>query len=274
MSDVFLAAEGCESLTAVVPDSVWPHLPELIIQHQEDTKGEVKMKEFKMKRVVITVMMIALAVSSTAAIAEWTWDGTENPLHGWPIAPEAWTYDYNGLGYTRQLTTTEGALLRFDGLPGELVRANGWFIETRVKVTLPTNTDSADAIITLGDEVGGGYVIFSTRNIPCYGPGSGYGFDVPLVGDDWNVIRRTMPAGGTAIQVDVNGTPVGSFTTAYDGWYNSIVTIGDWGSGGGSDVAWDYLSFNEEQVIPEPGSLLVFASGLCGLASFMVRRRK
>ena len=199
-----------------------------------------------MKVIVSALLMIALAVTSTAVFAARIWDGSAAPTWGYAIYPQYFTYDYNGLGYTRQVTgSASEAFLRFDAAPDELVRANGWFVEARLKVTLPTNYDYADCIITLGDDVGGGYLIMSNSGITCYVPGQGYGFDVPWIADDWNIVRATMPAGGTDIQVDVNGTPAGSFTGMVpDWWYTSIVTIGDWGSGGGSDVAWDYLSLN------------------------------
>ena len=157
----------------------------------------------------------------------------------------------------------------------QLNRADGWFVEFRVR-TLENTGDRFGNFVAVEDDIGGIAVLLNPDSLEFYKADFATYPHAPELGGllpitpDFHTIRIEMAPHGSDADVFVDGILAGSIpahtTNVGD---NPLMVFGDGSSGSNGRSVWDYLVVNRE--IPEPAGLAwVLAGGL----QWLLRRRR
>lgn len=154
----------------------------------------------------------------------------------------------------------------------EMVSANGWFAEWRMKTLDVTGANQASkndqVSVQLGDDVSAIILTMLPDSFKHTSGGVTYVDGPAYTQDEFHTFRVTKPAGSTDYKLSVDGgAPVDVAGTTSPG-YQNFLFFGDANSlAGGGIVEWDYVAVNTTPVVPEPASIvLLLCSGLVGLA--------
>ncbi|MAE67456.1 MAG: hypothetical protein CMJ18_24610 [Phycisphaeraceae bacterium] len=141
-----------------------------------------------------------------------------------------------------------------------LNRAAGWFVEARLEIL----SHAGPGGILLVRDPSGGILVNLRDNEYEVGVTGGETVNVPI-SSGYHTLRLEMPAGGTRVNVLVDGGLFGSVLTDSSG---PEFNFSDGNSSRALDANWDYVAVNEE--IPEPATLWLLGLG----ASMLLQRRR
>lgn len=216
---------------------------------------------------------VFLTAMGSFAAAGVVWDGSGSPTAvGFDLLPSGtgvpFTYDWcndqpcTGIAY-QNTTDLEMGRYSLTSAAGELVRANGWFVETRVQIKNNTG-DLFGVYFTAGDDFGGLGLLLRPTEIQVYGSDWG-GYTTPQVSipitGDFHDIRLEVAAGATTglVYIDDMVNAAASITLPNDA--GAKLVFGDGSSSSAGVVYWDHLVVNAAAPAPTTPPLPI-GSGL------------
>jgi hypothetical protein len=212
-------------------------------------------------------------VLTAGASAEVIWDGSGSPgdvgyeLNG---SASVFAFDTPEEGFMHQYasgsatgTWNLGSAL----MATEMVRANGWIVETRLKV-ISNDPAGWGLFMAARDDVAGGIqMILWPDKIRVYESGW-TPHDVAIAEGEYHTIRVAMAPGGTVGDVYVDDMTTPAVSVVGTAGAGDPVTFGDGCSSTGGEASWDYF---DVRAIPEPTSLVLLVAALLSL---LVWRRR
>ena len=225
----------------------------------------------------LTLLAVVLVAVSQTSAQELLWDGTGSPeTVGYVAGTNSTTtfqFDTPSPGFMTQGMNTSGwDSFTASGIP--LSRAVGWSLAVGIEVT-NTSQGIWGAHLGIGDDVGGLYFSTGADSFTVLA-GGGVQSSVD-VGSGYHTYLINMPAGGTDVEIFVDGSPSAAAMWTADGATTpgaSAVTFGDGATNAGAAAAvWDFVNLGPAGGIPEPSSLTLLVIGLLGLTGYRRRNR-
>lgn len=229
----------------------------------------------------ISAVLLLAAIGGSAA-ASFVWDGSGDPTAaGFTLMPSGtgvpFTFDWcneqacTGIAY-QNTSALEMGRYSLDSAASEFVRADGWFVETRVQVKQNTS-DAFGVYLLAGDDLGGLGLLLRSSNIQVYGSDWGTHpnpLSIIYTNANYHDIRIEVAAGGTTglVYVDDMVNAAAAITLPNDA--GAKLVFGDGSSGSAGSAYWDHLVVNAAAPAPTtppplPGSGLnidaTFSSG-------------
>ena len=226
----------------------------------------------------LTLLAVVLVAVSQTSAQELLWDGTGSPeTVGYVAGTNSTTtfeFDTPSPGFMTQGLNTSG----WDSFTASgiftLSRAEGWSLAVGIDVA-QTSQGTWGAYTSIGDDVGGMYLFMYPDSFGGLSGGSPQ--SSVDVGSGYHTYLINMPAGGTDVEIFVDGSPSAAATYLTDGATTppvDTVSFGDGATNAGAAAAvWDFVNLGPAGGIPEPSSLTLLVIGLLGLTGYRRRNR-
>jgi hypothetical protein len=199
-----------------------------------------------MSTVMLTgALVLALAAGASAAVV---WNGSGSPADvGYELNGSAsvFAFDTPEEGFMHQNASGPMAVwnLGSDLMATEMVRANGWFVQTRLKV-ISNDPAGWGLFMAARDDVAGGIqIIMFPDEIIVYEDGW-VAHPVAITEGAYHTIRVAMAPGGTVCDVYVDDMTTPAVSVVGTGGTDDPVAFGDGCSGTGGEASWDYFYVN------------------------------